>query len=300
MLISVIIPMHNSKDFIEKCLNSILKQQDVNFEIVLIDDFSIDDTKYIANSYMKSYRNIRLYENLQHGVSAARNLGIEKSLGDYIIFVDSDDYISDNLFQTLLPYLNYGYDVIKYNAKYIGGNFSPDDDRFICAPEKFDSGEDALISFCNQGKIFATPWLYCAKKSLYTKNDLQFPVNKVHEDVAIMPLLVAFAKSVISIDYVGYYYVQHKKSIMNDRSYEKKLSRAYDFLSHYDYLHERLNNSNVSEECKKVFYNYLSKRINCKIEHLDGVDKENFITELNSRNVNSHILDGEYIAKKYH
>ena len=301
MLFSVIIPTHNSENYISKCLDSILIQKVKDFEIILIDDGNTDSTNKIILNYKKKYSNIRLYTNRIKGVSAARNLGITKSYGKYIIFVDSDDKIAPDLFNQLVPHCNANTDLIKYNAIYVGGSFSPDDDRFICKPFIKKNGSNALIDFCNQEKIFATPWMYCAKKEIYTNNHLFFPVGRVHEDVAIIPLLIAFSKTVTSINYIGYYYIQHSKSIMNDRSYEKKLSRAYDFLFHYDYLHKRIGNAlGITLECKKIFFNYLSKRINCKIEHLLGKDRQKFITELSARNVDQWILDGQKIANKYH
>lgn len=299
MLFSVIIPTYNSSNYIEECLESILNQKIKDFEIIVIDDGNKDTTNKIVLSYKKQFKNIKLLKNKNKGVSAARNLGISVARGEYIIFVDSDDVISENLFETIFPYCQKGYDCIKYNAKYLGGNFDPNDDRFICTPFENLTGEMALERFCTEQKIFATPWMYSIKKQVYIANNLVFPEGRVHEDVAIMPLAIAFSKLVCSLDFVGYTYIQHKQSIMNDRSYQKKLERAYDFLAHYDYLHQRLDNSATNENAKKIFYNYLSKRINCKIDHLEGEDKTSFVNQLNARQVDSFILDGEKTARKY-
>lgn len=299
MLFSVIIPTYNSDHFIEKCIDSILQQSINNYEIIVVDDGNIDNTNNIIKNYQKDNPNIKLIKNKGKGVSSARNIGVTKSMGEYIIFIDSDDYIDKDLFTTLYPYCQKGIDCIKYNAVYKDGAFDPNDDRFICSPFEELTGEEALSKFCKEQKIFATPWMYAIKRDIYINNNLIFPENMVHEDVAIFPLAILFSKTVTSLNFVGYTYVQHKNSIMNNRTYEKKLERAYHFLAHYDYLHSRVDNANVKNETRQIFYNYLSKRINCKIDHLIGEDKYEFIKELERRNVDSWILDGEKIAKKY-
>lgn len=100
--VSIIVPAYNSEDTIQKCLDSILEQTYGNIEIVIINDGSIDSTKAICAGYAAENHNIKLYNQKNQGVSAARNLGIEKATGQYLQFVDADDYIDANMTERLV------------------------------------------------------------------------------------------------------------------------------------------------------------------------------------------------------
>lgn len=109
-LISIVIPVYNAEKYIDKCLKSVLNQTYENFEILLINDGSIDKSKSICEKYAKKYKKITLYSQNNSGPSKARNTGIENSKGDYIIFIDADDYIKENMLEVLY------YNAIHYNA----------------------------------------------------------------------------------------------------------------------------------------------------------------------------------------
>ena len=89
--ISIIIPVYNVSDFIDECIQSLLKQTYKNYEIILVDDGSTDDSGFKCDGYAQKYANIKIIHQINSGVSYARNVGISKSTGDYIVFVDPDD-----------------------------------------------------------------------------------------------------------------------------------------------------------------------------------------------------------------
>ena len=96
MTISFIIPIYNSEKYIKRCIDSILKQRGVNIEVILINDGSTDDSEKICYQYCERYKNIRYVKILNSGVSNARNVGIKNAQGDWICFVDADDYLLEN------------------------------------------------------------------------------------------------------------------------------------------------------------------------------------------------------------
>ena len=288
MLISVIIPMHNSKDFIEKCLNSILKQQDVNFEIVLIDDFSIDDTKYIANSYMKSYRNIRLYENLQHGVSAARNLGIEKSLGDYIIFVDSDDYLKNC--QRLKAVLSKNYDMIVF-GRIIGY------DNYSKISKLTLSGEFEKNNLLNENlDIFLKPSLSTwvtnkfYKTSIIRKNKIKFN-EKINfgEDLLFNLKFFQKCKNIfIAKEYLSFYNRSNANSL--SRQHEKhNISEVFwQREKVLKYLrHENLKNlENYYKDTKNILIYAIKKVLNTDAAKKNKILELEFIKKYPTKTLN--------------
>ena len=115
--ISVIVPVYNNEKYIGKCIESILKQKMQDFEIIIVNDGSTDDSEQVINKYLTLYMDkIKYYKKENGGISSTRNFGINKATGDYICFVDSDDYISDDLFEKLDKYIHKQIDIIKYKC----------------------------------------------------------------------------------------------------------------------------------------------------------------------------------------
>ena len=101
MKLSIIMPVYNVEDYLCKCIDSVLNQDYEDYEVILVDDGSPDECPKICDSYAKKHDNIRVVHRENGGLSAARNSGIEVAIGEYILFVDSDDYIEPNVLGTL-------------------------------------------------------------------------------------------------------------------------------------------------------------------------------------------------------
>jgi len=102
VLISIIVPVYNSQSFLNECVDSILAQTHQNIEVILVDDGSIDQTGFICDEYARLDARVVVVHKSNGGVSAARNTGLDKAQGEYILFVDADDYIDPDMCQTLL------------------------------------------------------------------------------------------------------------------------------------------------------------------------------------------------------
>ncbi len=116
-MISVIIPAYNAEKTIKKCLDSILNQTYDDYEIIVVNDGSVDQTSVTLESYKKS---VRYYETENHGVSSARNFGLSKAKGDWITFVDSDDWIEKKMFENVIKIINNNTDIVMTNIYYDG------------------------------------------------------------------------------------------------------------------------------------------------------------------------------------
>ena len=123
-LISVIIPIYNTQKYLKKCIDSVESQSYNNIEIILVNDGSTDSSEKIIQPYLQKYENIKYYKKENGGLSDARNYGIQKATGDYICFLDSDDYIDINLFSKLQKYLDLDYDMIKYKLVKVDENYN--------------------------------------------------------------------------------------------------------------------------------------------------------------------------------
>ena len=119
-LVSIIVPMYNSEKYIVRCIDSLLEQSYENIEIIVVDDGSSDNSVEIIKKYNDN--RINIYQKRNEGVSATRNLGIEKSNGDFLLFVDSDDYVSKDIVKVMLDKVNSENSMILCNNKEIWGN----------------------------------------------------------------------------------------------------------------------------------------------------------------------------------
>lgn len=204
MKYSVIISVYNAEKTICRLLDSLLNQKPDNCEIIIVNDGSTDNTKKIVVPYCKNYDNVYLINTLNSGVGFARNIGIKKAVGDYVIFFDSDDYISKDFFKTIDKHITNDIDILKYNVEYHGDRIP----KNIFNTKKFSttSGVETLENFIDSHIIFATPWMYVFKKSLFIKNNLYFEPSCIHEDFGLIPRIIGKAKKIKGIDYVGYHY----------------------------------------------------------------------------------------------
>lgn len=239
MLFSVIVPMYNAAKSIRLCLDSILRQTFDDYEVVIINDGSTDNSESVCREISNGNDKVLLYTFENGGVGKARRRGIQRARGDFLIFVDVDDFISPDLLKTLsgIIRLHDDVEVIRYYANLINDDEDKDHQRYnsdvnLNIPMK---GFDALRAWTNLGKKYALYWLFAFKATLFKKST-PMPELRCYEDVAYIPLLIASADIVISTDYVGYNYVCNTSgSLTNSQNIDKQRTRAYDF--YYAYLY---------------------------------------------------------------
>ena len=115
ILISIIVPVYNVEKYLERCIKTLVTQDINNYEILLVDDGSKDNSAKLCDMYSDKYQNIRVFHKKNEGLGLTRNYGMEKAIGKYIIFVDSDDYIKQNSLGDLCSYIvKNNYDVCFY------------------------------------------------------------------------------------------------------------------------------------------------------------------------------------------
>ena len=239
MLFSVIVPMYNASKSIRLCLESILRQNFDDYEVIIINDGSTDDSESICREIANGNDKVLLYNFENGGVGKARRRDIQRARGDFLIFVDVDDFISPDLLKTLsgIIRLHDDVEVIRYYANLINDDEDKDHQRYN-SDQNLNipmTGLDALRAWTNLGKKYALYWLFAFKATLF-KKATPMPELRCYEDVAYIPLLIASAQKVISTDYVGYNYVCNTSgSLTNSQNIDKQRTRAYDF--YYAYLY---------------------------------------------------------------
>ncbi len=212
--VSIIIPVYKVKDYLEKCLDSVESQTYSNLEIVLIDDGSPDECGLMCDRYKeKSNKSVKVIHQNNQGLSAARNNGVKESSGEYIVFLDSDDYISEDCIEYLVSLVQ------KYNCDISIGNYLPvyQNDTPVRSEKRevelVLSPEEALIEAYYSVKYGVAAWAKLYKRFLIEK--YPYPVGVLYEELATTYKILGDAQSVVYGNRDIYFYVQRTGSIMS-------------------------------------------------------------------------------------
>lgn len=289
--ISIIIPVYNTGKHIEKCLNSIKNQtRKIDLEVIIINDGSTDDSENIVKQYIekhKEFLNIKYYSKENEGVAKTRNFGIEKATSDYIMFLDSDDYIEPETFETLEKYIEQDIDLIKFKLQRVDEN-----DNVI---EKVDgpvfdkiTGQEAFDELYGEDVLLDSPCVYVIKKKLFTENNFKFQ-GRYHEDFGLIPFIILTAKTVISIPEYLYKYVQAPDSITRTEDYEKTTKKMEDVLFHYDNMLKMVEKLNLEETTKENVKIYYTNAIILKLRELKKEAQNHYIKEIQKRKMYKNI-----------
>lgn len=240
-LISVIIPVYKVEPYLDRCVESVLQQSYRKLEVLLVDDGSPDNCGMVCDQWAEKDSRIRVIHKENGGLSDARNAGLDESNGEYIVFVDSDDYIAADMLQKLYDALIAG------NADLSICNFLQVDDSGVLLDEEENvappisdevlSGNEAILKMAEKGGWFYhMAWNKLYKKELF--NSIRYPKGKLCEDVFVAHLLLGSCEKVACIRYAGYYYVQRAGSIMHSRSTKYYIHKAEAFLERAVYAYE--------------------------------------------------------------
>lgn len=192
ILISIIVPVYNSEIFIGRCIESILQQTYKNIELILINDGSNDMSDVICEEYALKDQRIKYFKQENQGVSVARNKGLDNVSGDYILFVDSDDYLEKNAVEIFFNIaVSESVDITLLEAKvetFRGLKYLPKTNLSLLSSNQL---REKILKNKIENKVIIT----CFKKDLW--NCVRFPVGLVYEDLFIMPRLVLAANKIV-------------------------------------------------------------------------------------------------------
>ena len=281
--ISVIIPVYNTEKYIEKCLESIAGQTMQDFEVIVVNDGSTDNSKKVIKDYMKnSNLDIKYLEKENGGLASARNYGVERALGKYISFLDSDDYLDKNLFSNLEKYMDEDIDLIKFKMKTV--------DEKENVIEKLDgpvfdvcTGEEGYKKLCTTDKYMDPACIYLYRREFFVENNFKYKL-RYHEDFGLTSLIMIQAKTFVSTKIFGYNYLQTGESLTRGKDYKKDVDRAKDMLAHYDNMITLIDAYyNISDETKDLVKRYYTNSVVLKADTLKGEDKKRYIKEIKDR-----------------
>lgn len=229
MLLSIVVPVYNVEKYIDECMKTILDNYKDGVEVVLVDDGSTDSSGDICEKYKEKYSFIKVIHQKNGGLSRARNTGIKHSVGKYIWFVDSDDYISNGSIEMVI-------DAFKSNADLILGGYytvTPDGQKKLMDKKEVTVKKDMLPYeyFMKLGNVSYAAWRMIIKRQILIDNDLMFTGGIYHEDEDWTPRMLCKTNSIYVIDCGIYNYrIGNTASIMgmlNPKKVTDKLDISY-------------------------------------------------------------------------
>lgn len=219
MKISIIIPIYNVEKYLDRCLKSVINQTYQDFEVIMVNDGSVDGSEQICKNYLKEDSRFILINKKNGGLSDARNYGIDAATGEYIYFLDSDDYISKDTIKVLANLtLDKKADIVVGNGYRIEEGKKTHIKKSFGNISKPLSGVDFLTKSILQKNYIACVWLNLYSLKLIKDNKFYFKQNLLHEDELWTPQVFLKAENVYITDKALYFYVIRKNSITTTKT----------------------------------------------------------------------------------
>lgn len=244
--LSIIIPVYNTANYLIECLDSILSLNIPNYEVIIINDGSIDNSEEIIIEYQEIYPQISYYYQVNKGQGAARNFGLDKAVGEYIYFMDSDDKINSDAFINVYNQLNnQNLDAIFFDGKsFYDEEFQNDNEDDYELPQyvrsrsygDFENGNELMVQLVQNHEFYVQPCLYIFRRSVLEMREVKYPEGIKHEDEYFSTILMLQIGRCKHINLEVFLRRIRKNSTMTDHSYQGRsddLARVSEMLNVY-------------------------------------------------------------------
>ena len=219
--VSVIVPVYNVEDYLARCLDSLVNQTLKEIEIIVVNDGSPDNSQKIIDKYAKKNLNIKAYKKENGGLSDTRNYGIKKANGEYIAFIDSDDFVDKTMLEKMYQKaINDDADIVVCNSINLY-----DDNTKVEVKSNLNYSDDEIRNYLISAPMACTR-IY--KRELF--NNFEFKKGIYYEDLELTPKLVNYTKKIAFLDEGLYYYYQRMGSIMKQKEWNDKLLDIFTVL----------------------------------------------------------------------
>lgn len=249
--LSIVVPVYNVEQYLHKCVDSILSQTFRDYELILVDDGSTDGSSRICDDYKGKDGRICVLHKENGGLSDARNYGIEHSNGEYIAFVDSDDWIDSGMYESMMSAIvenDADIAVCGHRVVTVDGQV---EETVVFENTILLTGAEATIEILKDERMPSFAWNKLYKKCLF--KDIRFPQGRIYEDIAVVYRYFNIAKSVYVLNKVYYNYLRRPGSLCLSQTNEKAVKRIHDnaqaFYERYVFTKNNLMYESVLPIC---------------------------------------------------
>ena len=244
MLFSIIVPIYNVQPYLEKCVTHLREQTLRDIEIILVDDESPDACPEMCDRYAAEDGRIKVIHKKNGGLSDARNHGFAAATGEYILFVDADDYIDRDTCQRLSRYAHTGADLLLGRAVVEGGEC---DLRRADVGEEVYSGTEYLKKALRAGKRPMAAWLNAYRREFLLENDLSFKYGILHEDEQFTPRVFLKAGAVVDTGETFYHYMIREGSITQKKDKRKNAEHLFSTFCELEGIYREIGDEELRE-----------------------------------------------------
>lgn len=269
--ISIVVPIYNVEDSLERCVMSLINQDFDEKEIILVDDGSTDKSRNLAQIFANEFKCVKLYVKKNGGLSDARNYGMNRITGDVLMFVDSDDYLEQNVLSELV--VNFE----QTNAQILIGNATVHKNKSVYSLRRMKTqdgqidGVTFLKSAINENDYIPTVWTNLYSVSFLKKANINFKKDLLHEDEDWFPRIMLKAKRVTYINYLFYHYVIRENSITMSKN---KMNNVRSKMLIADGLYSLYMNEIQTLSVRNTLINYLADMVINTSDFIDTNWKE--------------------------
>lgn len=274
--VSLVIPVYNVRDYLKKCLDSVAAQTYENLEVIIVNDGSTDDSPDIVNDYTAKFENMTCYTIENRGLGGARNFGMEQATGEYLTFLDSDDYIDST-----------------YVEKLVTAAVESDSDIAVCNNYDVSESGEILLTYRHPYKHAVTslaedPTLLfnrlCAWGKLYKRelfDGLEYVSRVWYEDMRLTPKLFLKAKKICFVEDCLVYYVQRAGSIMNNNNVKRNLEIIDAFKDVIDYFKDCGSYASFKNELEFLVIEHIAVAAVTRVAQGASEDRKDVLQKLN-------------------
>lgn len=285
--VSVIVPVYNVEKYLEKCLDSLVNQTLKDIEIIVVNDGSPDNSQNIIDRYSKKYQSIKAYTKLNGGLSDARNYGLTKATGEYIAFLDSDDYVTYDMYEKMYQKAKSGnFDMVVCDLNYVY------DDKIVKAYSNIKNDTTNIKK--TMLNLYPAAWNKIFKRKLF-EYGVKFKKGVWFEDVEFIYRLLPYIKTIGVIHEHFNQYVQREGSITNTKN-----EKIYHYIENWNGIIEYFKENDLYEEYKdELEYSYVRYVYATFIKQVSSFEKEEYFKAVNIAisNVKEHFP--KYRFNKY-
>lgn len=240
-MFSIIVPVYKVEEYLPRCVESLVNQTiDLHaLEILLVDDGSPDRCGVLCDQYAEKYPFVKALHKKNGGLSSARNYGVDRASGEWIIFVDSDDYVDKDMCRILQEKIEKtaGLDAVVYDGFEENGSENRIRDGFC--ENGLVSGREYLLYHYKNRSLNVEAWLYAYRRNFLKEHHLSFKEGILHEDVEFAPRAMLQAQKVLELDQPLYHYVVRENSISTAKDMEKNIKDLYATLEEQNTMAEQ-------------------------------------------------------------
>lgn len=296
-MISIIVPVYKVEKYIKRCVNSILAQTYKDIEIILVDDGSPDNCPEICDEFVEKYNNIHVIHKQNGGLSSARNAGIDCASGEFITFVDSDDWIEADIYEYAIELQQkYNADIVEYGFRYVYDEKEVIEHDSTSSIDFVFEGKEMLSRMYQNnigGSVLA--WNKIYRKNLF--EHVRFEIGKIYEDSLIMPKLFFKAKRCVVSNRCGYFYYQGNTDSITHMDFSEKNLQSLFAHSHNREFYRKNNLVDAKLWCDTTYAFALVNMLR-KIKYHWGKDKHYYDVKTEYKCNVSCFLNNPYFSWK--